>query len=265
MGEVIKVAQDQRGVATITLNRPQINNAFDDVTIARLNEEFDRLDADNSARIVVLAAEGTAFSAGGDLNWMKRMVNYDHEENMADAGKLAALMYKLNFMSKPTVARVQGAAFGGAVGLVSCCDFAIGSTQASFSLSEVKIGLAPATIAPYVVAAIGQRAARRYSLSGERFDAQTALELGLLHQMVDKDELDSALGTLLDTLLANSPQGMRIAKQLILEVDGKAIDDSVTRRTTEVIADLRASGEGQEGLAAFLEKRTPDWNITSNK
>ena len=193
------------------------------------------------------------------------MVNYDRDENMADAAKLAALMYKLNFMSKPTVARVQGAAFGGAVGLVSCCDFAIGSTRASFSLSEVKIGLAPATIAPYVVAAIGQRAARRFSLSGERFDAHAALDLGLLHQVVNEDELDSALNTLLDTLLANSPQGMRVAKQLILEVSGQAIDDSVALRTTEVIAELRASGEGQEGLAAFLEKRKPDWNNTSNK
>ncbi|NND83202.1 MAG: enoyl-CoA hydratase/isomerase family protein [Gammaproteobacteria bacterium] len=260
MSDTVLITQDNRGVATLTLNRPDVYNAFDDTTVAILNRELERLGQDPEVRIVVLAAAGKAFSAGGDLNWMKRMVNYDHDENMRDASQLANLMYRLNFLAKPTIARVQGAAFGGAVGLVSCCDFALGSEHASFSLSEVKIGLAPATIAPYVVAAIGQRAARRYSLSGERFDAATALRMGLLHQVVAAAELDAALENLIDSLLANSPQGMRVAKQLIFEVSDQPIDQALTHKTVQAIAELRASGEGQEGLAAFLEKRPPNWN-----
>ena len=259
MHNSVEILIDDRGVATVTLNRPEVHNAFDDSTIAQLSDAFTELDQNDSVRIVILAAAGKAFSAGGDLNWMKRMAGYTHAENLADAEKLAAMLQALNFMCKPTIARVQGAAFGGAVGLVSCCDFAIGTDRASFSLSEVKIGLAPATIAPYVVAAIGQRACRRYFQTGERFNAQTALHLGLLSEVVTEEQLDIAITALLDTLLANSPQGQAASKQLVFEVANKAIDAHLIKHTTTVIAGLRVSEEGQEGLSAFLEKRRPNW------
>lgn len=250
---------DARGVATITLNNPAKHNAFDDSVIAELSAAFNLVASDNSVRVVLLAAQGKSFSAGGDLAWMKRMAVYSEDDNLRDARALAEMLKVLNFMPKPTIARVQGAAFGGAVGLVSCCDIAIASTQAVFSLSEVKIGLIPATIGPYVVAAIGQRAARRYFMSAEKFNAATALQLGLLSDIVELDNLDARIGQLVEQLLGNSPAAMRAAKQLVFDVSSRAIDQALIDDTCKRIASIRASAEGQEGLAAFLEKRSPSW------
>jgi methylglutaconyl-CoA hydratase len=250
---------DQRGIATVTLNNPDRHNAFDDHIIAELHQCFEQLDNNQGVRAVILAAAGKSFSAGADLNWMKRMANYSYEENLADAKKLADMLRCLNQLSKPTIARVQGAAFGGAVGLVSCCDMAVGTPRASFALSEAKIGLTPATISPYVIAAIGQRAARRYFLTAERFDAAQALSLGLLSAVVDGEQLDSTIESLLGNLLANSPNAVAIGKKLIASVANQPLTDQLIMHTSEIIAAIRVTEEGQEGLSAFIDKRPPAW------
>lgn len=255
----IAVTIDARGVAVVTMNRPQKHNAFDDVVIEQLTQAFTSL-ADNPAvRVMVLAAEGKSFSAGADLGWMQRMATYSFEENLRDANALAAMLKRLNTLPFPTIARVQGAAFGGAVGLVSCCDMAVATPRASFSLSEVKIGLIPATISPYVIAAIGQRASRRYFVTAERFTAQDALALGLVSELVEETDLDTAIETLLNTLLANSPAAIAAAKQLVFDVENRVVDDVLIADTSERIASIRVSEEGQEGLGAFLEKRPARW------
>ncbi|MFT5603486.1 MAG: methylglutaconyl-CoA hydratase [Paracoccaceae bacterium] len=250
---------DNRGVATLSLNRREKHNCFDDTLIAELTTAFSALEANDDVRVVILTGEGKSFSAGGDLSWMQRMADYSYDENFRDAQALADMLKTLNELAKPTIARVQGAAFGGAVGLVSCCDMAIGSERASFSLSEVKIGLMPATISPYVMQAIGSRAARRYFLSGERFDANTACSLGLLCDVVPESELDLAVSKLADTLLANSPAAVGEAKRLINDYANLAITDELIADSCKRIADIRISNEGQEGLKAFLEKRSPQW------
>ena len=260
MTSYVTTVIDTRGVATVTLDNPEKHNAFDDKIIAELTEAFAHVGIDPAARVMVLASSGRNFSAGADLNWMKRMASFSHEENRQDARAFANLLKVLNFMRKPTIARVQGAAFGGAVGLVSCCDMAIATDRASFSLSEVKIGLMPATISPYVVAAMGQRASRRYFATAERFSANEALRLGLVSQVVsDEGALDAAVHSLVDLLLANSPAAMAASKQLIFDVAGKAVNDALIDMTCQRIADIRVSAEGQEGLSAFLEKRSPNW------
>ena len=250
---------DERGVATLTMNRPDKHNAFDDAVITELTASFQAVAENTAVRVMVLAAAGKSFSAGADLGWMQRMANYSYDENLRDANALAQMLKTLNEMPKPTIARVQGAAFGGAVGLVSCCDMAIGTPRASFSLSEVKIGLVPATIAPYVVAAIGQRAARRYFQSAERFKAEAAAELGLLTAVVDEEALDTAIDELITTLLTNSPQALRAAKQLVFDVADRPVSAALIQQTCELIAAIRVSEEGQEGLNAFLEKRQAAW------
>ncbi len=250
---------DNRGVATVTLNRADKHNAFDDTIIADLTAVFTRLERNDKARLMVLAANGKNFSAGGDLNWMKRMVDYSHEENRADAKNLAIMLNTLNNLSVPTIARVQGAAFGGAVGLVSCCDMAVANQEASFCLSEVKVGIAPATISPYVVAAMGSRASRRYFLTAERFSSAQALALGLISEVAHTEQLDFVIEKLIGTILANSPNAVKTSKQLIRKVEHQEIDDDLMDYTSEVIASLRVSKEGQEGLSAFFEKRAPSW------
>jgi len=250
---------DARGVATVTLNNPEKHNAFDDAMVSALRATFEKLANDESVRVLVLASEGKSFSAGADLNWMKRMANYSFDENLADAQELAAMLKALNFMPKPTIARVQGAVFGGAVGLVSCCDMAAASPKASFCLSEVKIGLMPATISPYVIAAMGSRAARRYFNTAERFSAETASRLGLVSEVATEDTLDEVISTLIDGILTNSPQAMRASKELVFAMTDRAITDELVRDTCERIAAIRVSDEGQEGLTAFLEKRSPKW------
>ena len=246
-------------VARIYLNRPDKHNAFDEHFIAELTATLKELEADSSVRLVVLSATGKSFSAGADLSWMRRMANYSYEENLADAKLLAELMQTLNALSKPVCAIVQGAAFGGGVGLVACCDIVIASEHASFSLSEVKLGLIPAVISPYVVAAIGARAARRYFLSAEKFSAQEAQDLGLVHQVVSADALESALSEMTRTLLSAGPRAQAEAKQLIAYVDDKGIDSSLLIETAQRIARVRASAEAKEGLQAFFDKRKPQW------
>jgi methylglutaconyl-CoA hydratase len=208
---------------------------------------------------MVLGSEGKSFSAGADLGWMKRMASYSYKENLRDAGALALMLKTLNQMPQPTIARVQGAAFGGAVGLVSCCDMAVAATNASFSLSEVKIGLVPATISPYVIAAIGERWARRYFLTAERFDAQRAMQIGLVNEAVNAEQLDQQINSLIEALLVNGPEAVMAAKQLVFDVSGKPIDQNLIDHSCEVIAAIRVSEQGQEGLNAFLEKRKPHW------
>jgi len=255
----VNVAIDALGVATVSLNRPEKHNAFDDVIIAELTAAFQQVAADKAVRVMVLAAAGKSFSAGGDLGWMKRMAIYDYDDNLKDAQALANMLNTLNTLPIPTIARVQGAAFGGAVGLVSCCDMAIAGPRASFCLSEVKIGLMPATISPYVIDAIGSRASRRYFTTAERFSAEKALDLGLVSEIVEEDKLDATITQLTNTLLANGPEAVKASKKLVADVANRPIDDELIAETSIRIATIRTSTEGQEGLTAFLEKRPATW------
>ena len=250
---------DSRGVARVTLNNPDKHNAFDDQMIIELTNAFNALAANTNERIMLLKSEGKSFSAGADLDWMKRMASYSYQQNLNDARALAAMLKALHQMPIPTIARVQGAAFGGAVGLVSCCDIALASSNASSALSEVKIGLVPSTISPYVIAAIGERHAKRYFMTAERFDANTALQIELVHEAVEKSLLDDKVEQLVTAILSNGPEAVAVAKQLIFAVSGKPIDSKLIEHTCEVIAGIRVSPQGQEGLSAFLDKRKPNW------
>jgi len=250
---------DDLGVARVRLNNPDKHNAFDDQIIDELTEAFVAIADNSNVRVMVLGSEGKSFSAGADLEWMKRMASYSYEENLRDASALALMLKTLNEIPQPTIARVQGAAFGGAVGLVSCCDMAVAASAASFSLSEVKIGLVPATISPYVIAAIGQRAVRRYFVTAERFDAHRAMEIGLVNEVVDAEQLDQEIARLIDAVLANGPEAIIAAKRLVFDIAGKPIDQQLIDSTCETIAAIRVSEQGQEGLQAFLEKRKPHW------
>ncbi|MCH7864456.1 MAG: enoyl-CoA hydratase/isomerase family protein [Proteobacteria bacterium] len=254
---IIDTAADGR--ATVTLNRPDVHNAFDDHLIQLLTRELETLDRDPSVRVVVLAAAGKSFSAGADLNWIKRTADYSEAENLADAKALAGLMKTLSGLSKPSVAAVQGAAYGGGVGLIACSDIAIASETAVFSLSEVRLGLIGAVISPYVIAAIGERQAHRYMLSAERFDAREALGMGLVHQVTAAEGLKAGVDHMVETLLANGPEAMAETKKLIAAVAGRPRDDTLIAHTAARIARVRGSKEGREGVAAFLEKRKPGW------
>ena len=257
--QTVSLQVNPGGVATVMLDRPDKHNAFDDGMIAELRQHFDALAGRDDVRVVVLASSGKSFSAGADLGWMQRMAEYDFGHNMKDAEQLAGMLRALYELPQPTIARVQGAAFGGAVGLVSCCDMAVGSERASFALSEVKIGLIPATISPYVIRAIGERAARRYFMTGERFNAATALQLGLLSELCSGEELDARVDDLVQALLQNGPLAVRAAKDLIAGISGQALSGDLIEDTCARIAHIRVSEEGQEGLAAFLQKRPPAW------
>ena len=251
------------GVARITMARPEKHNAFDDVLIADLTDAFERAGTDDAVRVVVLEAEGKSFSAGADLGWMERMADYSEAENLADARKLAHMVRVLNELPRPTIARVQGAAFGGGVGLVAACDIALASHAASFCLSEARLGLIPSVISPYVVEAIGARAARRYFQTAERFDAEQAQALGLVHEVVPRERLDSRLAELVGHLLDNGPAAMAASKDLIRRVASGPVDDAIVEDTARRIADIRTTAEGREGLRAFLEKRGPKWRTTT--
>lgn len=246
-------------VATVTLARPEVHNAFDDALIARLAANFAALDADAAVRAVILAAEGKSFCAGADLNWMRRMAGFSHAENVADARALAQMLDALAGLSKPTIARVHGAALGGGVGLVAACDVAIGSDSAQFALAEARLGLIPATISPYVIGAIGERAARRYFLTAERFGAVEAVRIGLLHEAVAADRLDARIAEVVASLLEAGPAAQRESKRLIRAVAHRPIDGELLETTARHIADVRASPEGREGVGAFLERRKPAW------
>lgn len=247
------------GVARVTLDRPEVRNAFDDALIAALAGTLKELDADEAVRAVVLAGNGPAFCAGADLNWMKRMAGYSYEQNLADARALAGMLKTIDRMNKPTVARVHGPAFAGGVGLVAACDIAIGTPEAKFCLSEAKLGLSPATISPYVVRAMGERAARRYFLSAEVFDASEAHRIGLLTAVSASEKLDAEIDKLLEHLLQGGPHALREIKNLIRTVSSKSIDDALIDDTAQRIAEIRVSPEGREGIASFLEKRKPSW------
>lgn len=247
------------GRATLTLNRPEVHNAFDDALIARVADELERIGRDPKARILVIAAAGRSFSAGADLEWLKRAAAYSPAENLADVEALAALLKALDRFGKPTIAAVQGAAYGGGVGLIACCDIAIASERAHFALSEVKLGLVPGTVSPYVVAAMGARQARRYMLTGEHFDAVEAQRIGLVHEVVAPDALAGAVDDVAAMLLANGPAALAEVKDLIRAVARGPIDDRLIADTAARFARIRASAEGREGVAAFLEKRKPRW------
>jgi methylglutaconyl-CoA hydratase len=248
-------------VAQITLNRPKVHNAFDDALIAELTAALVDCELDAGVRCVVLTGAGASFSAGADLNWMRSMAKAGEAANREDALRLAALMRTLNFLAKPTIARVNGAAYGGGVGLIACCDIAIGVDSAKFSLSEVKLGLVPAVISPYVVSAIGARHARRLFISGEVFDAPAAERIGLLHECVAADQLDAAVDRALHFLAKGGPLAQAEAKRLALRVAGVTRESAerIDNDNAQLIAHLRVSAEGQSGLAAFLEKRAPEW------
>jgi methylglutaconyl-CoA hydratase len=246
-------------VAVVTLNRPEVRNAFDDVLIANLTSVLLDLDKDETVRVVVLAGAGKAFCAGADLNWMKRMAGYGYEDNLKDANALAAMLKTLDRMSKPTVARVHGPAYAGGVGLVAACDIAIGSQAAEFCLTEVKLGLSPATISPYVVRAMGERLARRYFLTGEVINADEAYHMQLLSDVCPPEELDGAINALLGHLVAGGKAAHAKIKDLVRTVAAGAVDDAMIADTAKRIAEIRVSPEGKEGIASFLEKRKPAW------
>ena len=254
------LAIERRGaVATLWMDRPAVFNAFNEQLIAELAAASTELDADAAVRVVVLAGRGKHFSAGADLNWMRRAADSTEAENLADSRKFAAMLRALSGLSKPTIARVQGAALGGGTGLAAACDMAIAADDASFATSEVKFGIIPAVISPYVLRAIGPRHALRYFQSAERFGALEAKAMGLVNEVVTVDELDAAVDRLVQALLACGPQAQLAAKQLIAALTGRPIDDAVGEETATRIARQRATAEAREGFAAFFDKRAPAW------
>lgn len=254
----LKVSVDDY-VATVTLARPDKRNAFNDEVIAELNQAFTQLGSSKQVRVIVLAAEGKAFCAGADLNWMRAMADYSREENLADADKLAQMLSTLYRCPKPTIAAIQGDVYAGGIGLISACDIAIAVDSANFCLSEVRLGLAPATISPYVIRAMGARAAHRYLLTAEVFDAVEAQRIGLIHESVATSELDAKVASVAKKLRNNSPNAVKECKQLVQYVAGESIDEALIAQTVKGIADIRASDEGKEGVQSFLQKRKPNW------
>jgi methylglutaconyl-CoA hydratase len=247
------------GVARVTLNRPELRNAFDDELIKRLTAAFNDVAADQSVRVVILAGNGPAFCAGADLNWMKRMAGYGYDENLADAKALAHMLATLDRLPKPTIARVHGPVFAGGTGLVAACDIAVGTPEAKFCLSEAKLGLSPATISPYVLRAMGEREARRYFLTAEVFEAAEAFRIGMLSALVPAADLDASIQELIKHLLAGGPEAHAKIKALIRAVAGRRPDDALVAETAKHIAEIRGSPEGKEGIASFLEKRKATW------
>ena len=253
----------QGPLAQVWLNRPDLRNAFDDDTIAELTQTFLRLGQDNTVRAIVLGAHGKAFCAGADVNWMRKMAGYSWAENHADATRLADMLWAIANCPVPVIARVQGDCYGGGVGLVAACDIAIATHSAHFCLSEVKLGLIPATISPYVVNAMGERAARRYTLTAERFDAPRAQAVGLVHEVCQLEALDATVQQITQAIMANGPQAVKAGKQLIHAVAHQPNTPELRDQTARRIADIRASDEGRAGLQAFLDKRTPPWQQPS--
>jgi methylglutaconyl-CoA hydratase len=256
--ELVLTEVDKRGVATVTLNRPEVHNAFNEEVIGGLRDAFDRMAARDDVRVVVLAGRGKSFSAGADLNWMRRMAGFSLAENKADALRMAGMFDKLNTLPMPTIAKVQGSAFAGGLGLVSACDIAVGADHAKFAVTEVRLGLIAAAISPYVIAAIGPGAARRYFQTAERFDAAEAKRIGLLHEIVAADALDAAVEKIVGEILKNAPASLRASKALIRETAGP-VTGELRDETASRIAAIRASDEGKEGIAAFFGKRKPSW------
>ncbi len=246
-------------LVTVTLNRPDVRNAFNETTIAEITQVFRELDADTAIRAVVLAANGPAFCAGADLNWMKKMADYTHPENLADAGQLAEMLRTIYTCNKPVVAKVQGDCYAGGMGLVAACDIAVSADVANYCLSEVKLGLIPATISPYVIKAMGESAARRYFITAERFSAAEAHRIGFVHELVSAEALDEKVAEIVKSLVSNSPNAVRQAKRLVQDVASRELTGELIAATVEGIAHIRASDEGREGVRSFLEKRKPGW------
>lgn len=256
--QTLIVAVDGKA-ATVTLNRPDVRNAFNETTIAEITQVFRELGQNSDVRTIVLAANGPAFCAGADLNWMKKMAGYTYEENRSDAAQLAEMLRTIYTCPKPVVAKVQGDCYAGGMGLVAACDIAIANEATNFCLSEVKLGLIPATISPYVILAMGDNAARRYFLTAERFSAQEAHRIGFVHQVVAADALDAAVADIVKALAANSPNAVKEAKRLVQDVAGQPLTAALIADTAVRIADIRSSEEGKEGVRSFLEKRKPNW------
>jgi methylglutaconyl-CoA hydratase len=247
------------GVATVRLNRPDVRNAFNEIMIGEIVGAFRALGANADVRAIVLAANGPAFCAGADLNWMKKMATYTRAENLADAAQLADMLRAIYLCPKPVVAKIQGDCYAGGMGLVAACDIAVAADGANFCLSEAKLGLIPATISPYVIRAMGENAARRYFLTAERFSAQQAQRIGFVHEAVAADALDVTVADIVKALVSNSPHAVKEAKRLVRDVTGVPLSDALIADTAERIADVRSSDEGKEGVRAFLEKRKPGW------
>jgi methylglutaconyl-CoA hydratase len=247
------------GVATVRLNRPEVRNAFNEIMIGELAGAFRALGADAGLRAIVLAADGSAFCAGADLGWMKKMAGFTRAENLADAAQLAEMLRTIYNCPKPVVAKIQGDCYAGGMGLVAACDIAVAVEASHFCLSEVKLGLIPATISPYVVKAMGENAARRYFLTAERFSAQEARRIGFVHEVVPAEALDATVGEIVKALVANSPNAVKEAKRLVHDVAGMPLSDALIADTAERIADIRSSEDGKEGVRSFLEKRKPGW------
>ena len=256
--------ESKNGTATIWMNRPDVFNAFDETLIGELTEACAQLDADDAVRVVVLGGRGRHFSAGADLSWMKRAAEYGTDENVADARRFANMLRALSEMCKPTIARVQGAALGGGTGLAAACDIAVAATNASFATSEAKFGILPAAISPYVLRAIGPRQALRYFQTGERFDAQRALQIGLVHEVVAVELLDDKVQELVEGLRSCGPNAQIAAKSLIRAVAHRPIDDAIVEETVARISAIRATPEAREGFAAFFEKRPANWCAPSD-
>jgi methylglutaconyl-CoA hydratase len=255
--------ESRNGVGILWMRRPEVRNAFNETMIAELTRALEGFDRDPAIRAVVLAGEGPAFCAGADLNWMKKMAGYGFEENHADALALARMLHTLATLAKPTVARVHGPAFAGGMGLVAACDIAVATYDAEFCLSEVKLGLIPATIGPYVAAAMGERMARRYFLTAERFDAAEAYRIGFVQEVCPADELDATVNAILGHLVAAGPAALAATKDLIRAVTNRPLSEDLIQDTATRIATIRASKEGREGIRSFLEKRKPAWVQTT--
>lgn len=266
--QTLEISRNDK-TATVALNRPDVRNAFNETTIAEIMQAFRELGNDTNVRAIVLAAKGPAFCAGADLNWMRKMAGYTHEENRADAMQLAEMLRTIYLCPKPVVARIQGDCYAGGMGLVAACDIAVAAEEANFCLSEVKLGLIPATISPYVIKAMGENAARRYFLTAERFSANEAHRIGFVHVVVPsvvvdggmplRNDLDDAVDGIVKALVTNSPNAVKEAKHLVRDVAGMPVNDALVADTAERIAQIRASGEGKEGVRSFLEKRKPSW------
>ncbi len=265
MTQTLQSTLNEQGVLTLSMNRPEVHNAFDADMIGELTAALQAANADKQVRLLVITGTGSCFSAGADMNWMRSLVEASQEDNERDAMQLSTLMRTLNYLTKPTIARINGAAFGGGLGLIATCDITIATESAKFGLPEAHLGLAPAVISPYVIRRIGERNARRYFLTGEHFDAHQAQSLGLIQQCVAKNHLDEAVENVITHLLKGGPDAVMTCKQLVFAVAGhdEETQKSMDEYTSKVIAGLRIMSEGQEGLAAFLEKRAPDW--VSNK
>jgi methylglutaconyl-CoA hydratase len=259
MSNTLVFTEPSRYTAQITMSRPDVRNAFNDEVIAELTQAFRQLGARDDVRCIVLAAEGPAFCAGADLNWMRKMADYSRDENLADAAKLAEMLRVIYECPKPTVARVQGDAIAGGMGLVAACDMAVSVDTAHYCLSEVKLGLIPATISPYVIRAMGARAAHRYFLTAERFTAAQALRIGFVHEVVAADQLDAKVAEITTALCSASPNAVQVCKKLVQDVAQREIGQPLIAQTVAGIADIRSSPEGKEGVSSFLQKCRPSW------